>query len=113
MKSIEFKNELALIKSQNIDITKFEEELDEFKSGFGRNYKLASDKFKNAIKEIDAAIKSLEKTKADLLGSENQLRLANDKLDSVSVKKLTKNNPTMAAKFEAIKKDESITESLD
>lgn len=113
MKSIEFKNELALIKSQNIDITKFEEELDEFKSGFGRNYKLASDKFKNAIKEIDAAIKSLEKTKADLLGSENQLRLANEKLDSVSVKKLTKNNPTMAAKFEAIKKDESITESLD
>ena len=113
MKSIEFKNELALIKSQNIDITKFEEELDEFKSGFGRNYKLASDKFKNAIKEIDAAIKSLEKTKADLLGSENQLRLANDKLDSVSVKKLTKDNPTMAAKFEALKKDKSITESPD
>lgn len=113
MKSIEFKNELALIKSQNIDITKFEEELDEFKSGFGRNYKLASDKFKNAIKEIDAAIKSLEKTKADLLGSENQLRLANEKLDSVSVKKLTKDNPTMAAKFEALKKDKSITESPD
>jgi hypothetical protein len=100
MKSIEFKNELALIKSQNIDITNFEADLDEFKTGFGKNYRLASDKFKNAIKEIDAAIKNLEKTKEDLLGSEKNLRLANDKLDGVTVKKLTKNNPTMKAKFE-------------
>jgi hypothetical protein len=100
MKSIEFKNELALIKSQNIDITNFEADLDEFKAGFGKNYRLASDKFKNAIKEIDAAIRNLEKTKEDLLGSEKNLRLANDKLDGVTVKKLTKNNPTMKAKFE-------------
>jgi hypothetical protein len=102
MKSIEFKNELALIKSQNIDITNFEADLDEFKTGFGRNYKLASDKFKLAIKEIDSAIKSLEKTKEDLIGSEKNLRLANEKLDGVTVKKLTKNNPTMKAKFDEL-----------
>ena len=109
MKSIEFKNELALIKSQNIDITNFEADLDEFKAGFGKNYRLASDKFKNAIKEIDAAIKNLEKTKEDLLGSEKNLRLANDKLDGVTVKKLTKNNPTMKAKFE----EQAGTKDLD
>ena len=102
MKSIEFKNELALIKSQNIDITTFEEDLDAFKSGFGKNYKLASDKFKKAIDDIDAAIKSLEKTKEDLLGSEKNLRIANEKLDGVTVKKLTKNNPTMKAKFDEL-----------
>ena len=109
MKSIEFKNELALIKSQNIDITNFEADLDEFKVGFGKNYRLASDKFKNAIKEIDVAIKNLEKTKEDLLGSEKNLRLANDKLDGVTVKKLTKNNPTMKAKFE----EQAGTKDLD
>jgi hypothetical protein len=114
MKSIEFKNELALIKSQNIDITNFEADLDEFKTGFGRNYKLASDKFKLAIKEIDSAIKSLEKTKEDLIGSEKNLRLANDKLEGVTVKKLTKNNPTMAAKFSAVDKSQgSSGESAD
>ena len=102
MKSIEFKNELAVIKAQNIDITTFEEDLEEFKSGFGKNYRLASDKFKKAIDDIDAAIRSLEKTKEDLLGSEKNLRLANDKLDGVTVKKLTKNNPTMKTKFDAL-----------
>jgi hypothetical protein len=102
MNSIEFKNELALIKSQNIDITNFEADLESFKTGFGKNYKLASDKFKLAIKEIDAAIKSLEKTKEDLLGSEKNLRLANEKLDGVTVKKLTKNNPTMKDKFDGL-----------
>jgi hypothetical protein len=102
MKSIEFKNELAVIKAQNIDITTFEEDLDAFKTGFGKNYKLASDKFKKAIDDIDAAIKSLEKTKEDLLGSEKNLRIANEKLDGVTVKKLTKNNPTMKAKFDEL-----------
>lgn len=102
MKTIEFKNELAIIKSQNIDITTFEEDLEEFKAGFGKNYRLASDKFKKAIDDIDAAIKSLEKTKEDLIGSEKNLRLANDKLEAVTVKKLTKNNPTMKAKFDAL-----------
>ena len=102
MKSIEFKNELAVIKAQNIDITTFEEDLEEFKSGFGKNYRLASDKFRKAIDDIDAAIRSLEKTKEDLLGSEKNLRLANDKLDGVTVKKLTKNNPTMKTKFDAL-----------
>jgi hypothetical protein len=102
MKTIEFKNELAVIKSQNIDITTFEEDLEEFKAGFGKNYRLASDKFKKAIDDIDAAIRSLEKTKEDLIGSEKNLRLANDKLDAVTVKKLTKNNPTMKAKFDAL-----------
>ena len=104
MKSIEFKNELAIIKAQNIDITTFEEDLDAFKTGFGKNYKLASDKFKKAIDDIDAAIKSLEKTKEDLLGSEKNLRIANEKLDGVTVKKLTKNNPTMKAKFDELGK---------
>jgi hypothetical protein len=104
MKSIEFKNELAVIKAQNIDITTFEEDLDAFKTGFGKNYKLASDKFKKAIDDIDAAIKSLEKTKEDLLGSEKNLRIANEKLDGVTVKKLTKNNPTMKAKFDELGK---------
>jgi hypothetical protein len=102
MKTIEFKNELAIVKSQNIDITTFEEDLEEFKAGFGKNYRLASDKFKKAIDDIDAAIKSLEKTKEDLIGSEKNLRLANDKLEAVTVKKLTKNNPTMKAKFDAL-----------
>jgi len=111
MKTIEFKNELALIKSQNIDITTFESDLETFKTGFGKNYKLASDKFKKAIDEIDAAIKSLEKTKEDLLGSEKNLRLANEKLDGVTVKKLTKNNPTMKAKFEELGKDKPAIES--
>jgi hypothetical protein len=100
MQNIESKNELELIRKQNIDVTNFEKDLDEFKVGFSRNYKLASDKFESAIKEIDKAIANLQKTKDDLLGSERNLRLANDKLDGVTVKKLTRNNPTMKAKFE-------------
>lgn len=101
LSSLEFKTELALVKAQNIDIANFEDELEAFKQGFGRNYELASKKFQTAIKEIDKSIKSLEKTKAELLGSENNLRLANNKAQDVSIKKLTKGNPTMAAKFEA------------
>lgn len=100
MQNIESKNELELIRKQNIDVTTFEKDLEEFKTGFNRNYKLASDKFDSAIKEIDKAIANLQKTKDDLIGSERNLRIANEKLDGVTVKKLTRNNPTMKAKFE-------------
>jgi len=86
--------------AQNIDITNFEDELEVFKTGFARNYDLASRKFKKAIEEIDKTIDHLQKTKEALLGSENNLRLANNKADELTVKKLTKGNPTMAAKFD-------------
>jgi len=101
--SLKYKTELALVKAQNIDITNFESELESFKSGFARNYDLASRKFKTAIDEIDKTITHLQKTKDALLGSENNLRLANNKADDLSVKKLTKGNPTMAAKFAELK----------
>lgn len=97
--SLKYKTELALVKAQNIDITNFENELDAFKTGFARNYELASKKFKTAIEEIDKTIDHLQKTKEALLGSENNLRLANNKADDLTVKKLTKGNPTMAEKF--------------
>jgi len=103
--SLEYKKELAQVKEQNIDITNFEHELEAFKSGFARNYELASKKFKTAIEEIDKTIDHLQKTKDALLGSENNLRLANNKADDLSVKKLTKGNPTMAAKFAELKSD--------
>lgn len=102
--SLKYKNELALVKAQNIDISNFENELDTFKTGFARNYELASRKFKTAIEEIDKTIDHLQKTKDALLGSENNLRLANNKADELTVKKLTKGNPTMAAKFAELKK---------
>ena len=101
--SLKYKTELAIVKSQNIDITNFEDELDAFKTGFARNYELASKKFKTAISEIDKTIDHLQKTKDALLGSENNLRLANNKADDLSVKKLTKKNPTMAKKFSDLK----------
>jgi hypothetical protein len=97
--SLKYKTELALVKAQNIDITNFESELDTFKSGFARNYELASKKFKTAIEEIDKTIDHLQKTKSALLGSEDNLRIANKKADELTVKKLTKGNPTMAGKF--------------
>jgi len=103
--SLKYKQELAIVKAQSVDITHFEEELDAFKTGFARNYDLASKKFKTAITEIDKTIDHLQKTKDALLGSENNLRLANNKADDLTVKKLTKKNPTMAAKFEALRKD--------
>ncbi|UUA73325.1 DUF2130 domain-containing protein [Cellvibrio sp. QJXJ] len=103
--SLKFKTELALVKAQNIDITNFENELDEFKTGFARNYELASKKFKTAIDEIDKTIDHLQKTKEALLGSENNLRLANNKADDLTVKKLTRGNPTMASKFAELKND--------
>ncbi|MBN2786311.1 MAG: DUF2130 domain-containing protein, partial [Pontiellaceae bacterium] len=107
MKSLEYKSELALVKAQNIDVTHFEDDLETFKSGFARNYDLASRKFKTAIDEIDKTITHLQKTKEALLGSENNLRLANNKAQDVTVKKLTRNNPTMAAKFEGLKEEHS------
>ncbi len=96
------KSELARIREENIDITNFESDLLGFQKAFSRNYELASGKFSEAITRIDNAIKQLEKTKEELLGAETNLRLAKDKADSVSIKKLTKNNPTMAAKFKAL-----------
>ncbi len=98
-----YKKELARVKEQNIDITNFEDELDEFRTGFARNYGLASQKFKTAIAEIDKTIDHLQKTKDALIGSENNLRLANNKADDLTIKKLTKGNPTMAAKFDELK----------
>jgi hypothetical protein len=99
MKSLAFKSELAHVKAQNLDITRFEEQLDDFKTTFGRNWRLASDGFEEAVKRIDEAIKDLEKTKEALYKSANNLRLANDKAEDLSIKKLTRGNPTMAAKF--------------
>ena len=104
-KSLSYKNELQEVRNQNIDITHFEERMNEFKQAFGRNYELASRKFQTAIDEIDKTIDHLEKTKKALLSSENNLRLANKKADDLSIKRLTRNNPTMKQKFEELKKD--------
>ena len=103
LKSIEYKAELALIKAQNIDVTHFEEDLESFKSAFGRNYDLASRRFQTAIDEIDKSIDHLQKTKDALMGADRNLRLANDKAQDVTVKKLTRNNPTMSDKFMELK----------
>ena len=99
-KTLEFRKELAIARSQSIDVTNFENQLLDFKDKFGRNYRLASEKFKKAIEEIDKSIDHLQKIKDALMGSENNLRLANDKAEDLSIKRLTKGNPTMAAKFE-------------
>ena len=101
-KTLKLKSELALVKAQNVDVTKFEEELESFKTKFGKNYELASRRFQEAIAGIDKSIKALEKTKESLLGSERNLRLANDKAQDVTVKKLTRGNPTMTKKFEEL-----------
>ena len=105
LNSLKYKQELALVREQNIDITHFEEDLDAFKVAFAKNYNSASVNFGKAIDEIDKAIKRMEEVKKFLTTSENQLRLANNKLDDVSVKKLTRKNPTMKAKFDALKED--------
>lgn len=97
--SLKYKQELEVIRNQNIDITHFEEDINEFKDKFSRNFRLASEKFQKAIEEIDKTIDHLQKTKEALLSSENNLRLANNKAEDLSIKKLTKGNPTMAAKF--------------
>lgn len=107
MKSLEYKTELALVKSQSIDITNFENDLDQFKNAFAKNYDLASRKFKTAIDEIDKSIDHLQKTKDALLGTDRNLRLANDKAQDVTIKKLTRKNPTMAAKFDDLDSTDS------
>ena len=103
MKSLEYKNELALFKAQNVDITNFENELDSFKNAFAKNYDLASRRFQKAIEEIDKSIDHLQKTKDALLGTDRNLRLANNKAQDVTIKKLTRRNPTMADKFDELK----------
>lgn len=104
LNTLEAKRELKAMQVQNMDITHFEEDLNKFKEGFGRNYSLASRKFMSAIDDIDKAISNLQKMKEDLLGSENNYRLANSKLEDLSVKKLTRNNPTMKKKFDELEK---------
>lgn len=106
-----YKAELAQVRAQNIDITHFEEQMEAFKGAFGRNYELASRKFKTAIDEIDKTIQHLQKTKEALLSSENNLRLANNKAQDLTIKRLTKNNPTMAAKFAALERGDGDEEA--
>lgn len=118
MNSLKYKAELALVKSQNIDITNFENQLENFKGAFAKNYDLASRNFDKAIEEIDKSITHLQKTKDALLGADRNLRLANDKAQDVTIKKLTRGNPTMAAKFAELKnssglKDQTDDEALD
>jgi hypothetical protein len=103
MNSLKYKTELALVKAQNVDITHFEAELDGFKTAFAKNYELASRRFQTAIDEIDKSIDHLQKTKEALLGTDRNLRLANDKAQDVTIKKLTRGNPTMAGKFAELK----------
>jgi hypothetical protein len=105
MNSLKYKQELNLMKNQNIDITNFEEKIDAFRKGFAYNYDLASRKFKTAIDEIDKTIRHLQKTKEALLSSENNLRLANNKADDLTIKKLTHGNPTMKANFDEARKN--------
>ena len=104
LNSLEYKKELAAARNQNIDITHFEEDINDFKDKFSRNFRLASEKFQKAIDEIDKTIDHLQKTKEALLSSENNLRLANNKAEDLTIKKLTRSNPTMAAKFAELEK---------
>jgi hypothetical protein len=99
MNSLKYKSELALVRAQNIDITNFEDNMNTFKEGFAKNYDLASRKFKTAIEEIDKTIDHLQKTKDSLLSSENHLRLANNKAEDLTIKRLTKNAPSVANRF--------------
>jgi hypothetical protein len=110
MNSLKYKAELALVRNQNIDITNFEENINNFKEGFAKNYELASRKFKTAIEEIDKTIDHLQKTKEALLSSENNLRLANNKAEDLTIKKLTRGNPTMKAKFEELSDSDKTAE---
>ncbi len=105
LNSMSYKSELAQMRQENIDITRFEEQMDSFKQGFGRNYRIASERFETAIAEIDKTIDHLQKTKTALLSSENNLRLANKKADALTIKKLTRGNPTMQARFDALERD--------
>ena len=106
MNSMKYKAELNMMRNQSVDITNFEEKIDAFKTGFARNYELASRKFKTAIDEIDKTITHLQKTKDALLSSENNLRLANNKAEDLTIKKLTHGNPTMKARFDELDGDD-------
>ena len=108
--SMEYKSQLALVRSQNVDITHFEENIQKFKEGFARNYELASRKFKTAIDEIDKTILHLQKTKDALISSENNLRLANNKAEDLTIKRLTRGNPTMKEKFAELERARQETE---
>lgn len=110
LNSLKYRRELVAIRNQQIDILHFEENMNTFKEGFARNYRLASEKFKTAIDEIDKTISHLQKTKEALLSSENNLRLANDKADDLSIKKLTKNAPIVKEMFDSLKKDDAANE---
>jgi len=107
MNSLKYKTELSLVRNQNVDITNFEEDINKFKEGFARNYDLASRRFKTAIEEIDKTIDHLQKTKEALQSSEDNLRLANNKAEELTIKKLTRKNPTMAAKFAELPRGEN------
>ena len=111
MNSLEYRQELETIRHQNIDISNFEEKMNLFKEGFSRNYRLASDKFQTAIDEIDKSISHLQKIKDALISSENNLRLANDKAEDLTIKKLTRGNPTMKALFDAQSKEKNKSDS--
>jgi hypothetical protein len=104
LNSLHYRTELAMVKAQSIDVTNFEERLNKFKEGFARNYHLASEKYNSAIKEIDKSIAALLKVKENLIGSENNLRIANDKAEEITIKKLTHGNPTMKQKFDELGK---------
>ncbi len=108
LNSLQYKSELALVKAQNTDVTNFENQLNEFRDSFGRNYRLASEKFTTAIESIDKSILQLQKTKENLLRSEDNLRIANKKADELTVKKLTRGNPTMAAKFNQLEDSDTV-----
>ncbi len=111
MNALGFKKQLQIVQNQNIDISRFEENMNNFKDAFGRNYRLASERFQKAIEEIDKTIDHLQKTKEHLLKSEDNLRLANNKAEDLSIKKLTSGNPTMQQMFEDLKKEEKEEES--
>jgi hypothetical protein len=99
LNSLKYKAELALVRAQNIDVTNFEDQLNDFRESFGRSYRLASERFQDAVASIDKSIVQLQKTKENLLKSEDHYRIAHNKADDLTVKKLTRGNPTMAAKF--------------
>ena len=106
MNALGFKKQLQIVQNQNIDISRFEENMNNFKDAFGRNYRLASERFQKAIEEIDKTIDHLQKTKEHLLKSEDNLRLANNKAEDLSIKKLTSGNPTMQQMFEELKNEQ-------
>ena len=112
LKSLDYKKQLIQIKNQNIDISNFENNINTFKEGFSRNYRIASEKFKKAIDEIDKTISHLQKTKEALISSENNLRLANNKADDLSINKLTKGNKTMTELFNKLANDKKEIEEV-